>query len=159
MPFTICASDEFTSMLDNTSRETIVKMAQTTVNMISPLVNNNIILLLIVMALAVIIGRWRARKSYRSLIWQKPQTPTEKALKNSRQTLGPANMTVTPLENFEWSNTEPLALRTFKPQYHITMGTSGFVILIRLPEVAILWASCSLNLLIFTFSQALRDCR
>ncbi|RAL17462.1 heme-dependent oxidative N-demethylase family protein [Aspergillus homomorphus CBS 101889] len=31
---------------------------------------------------------------------------------------------IEPLENFQWDQTEPLALRPFKPRYHITMGKS-----------------------------------
>jgi hypothetical protein len=27
-----------------------------------------------------------------------------------------------PLENFDWSTTEPIKIRPFKPKYHLTMG-------------------------------------
>ena len=116
-------------MLANTSTATLVQMGEATANMISSLELKSIFPFFVVVALVVIFGRWRARKSYLSgkttLSWQKPQTPSEKKVsKNIENVLGLADTEVTPLEDFEWSSTEPLALRTFKPQYHITMGMS-----------------------------------
>lgn len=31
-----------------------------------------------------------------------------------------------PLQDFDWSSTEPIKIRPFKPKYHLTMGKFSF---------------------------------
>ncbi|KAH8883546.1 hypothetical protein GQ53DRAFT_752787 [Thozetella sp. PMI_491] len=74
---------------------------------------------------AIILMISFAGLAYRFRFFDKASWPQEKATVTALTSMESAEDKITPLINFDWSITEPLVLRTFKPQYHITMGMSS----------------------------------
>jgi hypothetical protein len=70
---------------------------------------------LIAAAIAVaIFVIWRNRRRTDSML-------EDKALVNEKTASNPYE-DIEPLHDFDWSTTDPIKLRPFKPVYHLTMG-------------------------------------
>lgn len=110
--------------------------------MLQPLCNSALliesrVLVLFIAATAITVTSavcLRRRKFHYPGVDQNPQllhvsrSPIESKMTQRKKLSQESSDTeINALRDFDWSTTEPLVLRTFKPQYHLTMGTSLYM--------------------------------
>lgn len=71
---------------------------------------------LAIFAAAIVFLLWRSYRAWR--IYNAPDEAEDADVKSS---IDPYD-SIEPLEDFDWSTTEPIRIRPFKPKYHLTMG-------------------------------------
>lgn len=60
-----------------------------------------------------------------SLLWRRiprPGMASARSIAKEKQNEGDPYYTIEPLSEFDWESTDPIKIRPFKPEYHLTMG-------------------------------------